>query len=515
MYSLTAWDAANLKSIKKRLFKAGIDDKMSKPADFLKLTNTIDYFNELNKKRGFLPPNHQKWLLSKLDYISERYNMFCEEDLGRFRVAMSCPPRGSKTEILRSFVFRILLENPYLRVLYITNSSTNVKKTSSQVRGYLRDVGVIFSQDINNATEFVIDQVPGHTLENVVCGGGLSAFTPLTLPNGVSADVIIVDDLYKSREDAESTPIREKIEESFLTNAMTRLTNCGCVLVVSTRYHPQDIIAKISDENFSEKFEYFNLPAITVDDNGKEISYWPAYWPIDKLKKIRARDLYTWQTLYQGNPKPKGNTLFSFLNRYDTQTPLGSKYVWACDLAYSTNTRSDYTALCKMALHQSTNTYYVERIYRWKSGIDETLKRIKELVGDNTVHFSWGGTELSVVEVAKEKYNLNINAIKTSMDKYNRALKMSSAINNVLFHASIEKDVIDEIEAFSGDDRGHDDTVDATVSAFNVLSGNDDVEIKYKSFEQANTEMQHSLGSWKFKTNTFGKSIDADDEDFD
>ncbi|MFA5410135.1 MAG: hypothetical protein WC343_15275 [Bacilli bacterium] len=511
MYSLTAWDAANLKSIKKRLFKSGVDEDMSTPASFLKLNSTMDYFVELNKKRGFLKPFHQKWLLSKLDFIADKYNMFCEEDLGTYRFGYSCPPRSSKTEILRAFIFRILLEQPYLRVMYVTNSGSGVKKTSSQVRGYLRDVGVVMSADINNVNEFVIDAVPGHTLDGVVCGGGLTCWTPLTIAQGSTADVLILDDIYKSREEAESTAYRDKINESFFSNQMTRLTNCGCVMIVSTRYHPQDLIAQVTQPEFPEKFEYCNLPAIIVDEDGKEKSYWPAYWSLDKLKTIRQRDDYTFQTLYMGDPRPRGGTLFGRVNRYDTFTPLGSKYVWGMDLAYSTSTRSDYTALAKMSKDIATGLYYVDKIYRWRSGIDHSLKKIKDIVGDSTVEFCFGGTEKSIVEIAKEKYGLNVNAYRTESDKYNRSLHMSSEITKVLFHASIETDIIAEIESFNGDLKSHDDVCDCIVTCFNALQDSKIVQIK--SFEQANTEMQNDLGRFRFNTNTFGKSIDLDDDD--
>jgi phage terminase large subunit-like protein len=468
----TRWSGKNLVSIKRRLYRTTQSiDGYSAAGKFLALESCKEYFMELNKKRGFLEPTPLKWLMEKLDYISYRWNTFEESQLSQFRVAFSCPPRSSKSELLYAFCFRMLLEQPHLRIVYISNNQSNIKRASSIVRGYLRDCGVIFSSDINNATSFVIDQVPDHTIDGIVCGGSFSTYTSASIPQGISADLLIVDDLLSSTDEANSELRREKANESFLTNMIPRLTPCGCVVVVSTRYHVHDLLSIITHKDFPDKYEYMNIPAITINEKGQEVSYWEKFWSIDKLQRTRQTiGERTFQSLYMGNPRDVEGALFCACQRYSGQTPAGCQYVWGIDLAYSTKTKADYTSLCKMYYSTVTKLYYVEKIWRWRKNIDDTLKKTKEIVGNNTIYFAYGGTENAIITLAKN-YGLNIEGKRTTTDKYTRALPMSANFNSILFHDSIPTDYLQEIENFDGDPSNHDDITDAVVTCFTNISG--------------------------------------------
>jgi hypothetical protein len=467
----TSWTSRNLKSIKRRLYRTDeISDGYSLAGKFLNLDSVKDYFMELNKKKGFISPDPMKWLIEKLDYISYRYNTFDEEKLEQFRIAFSCPPRSSKSELLYAYCFRMLLEQPHLRIVYISNNQSNIKRASSIVRSYLRDCGCIFSSDINNSTSFVIDQVPEHTISGIVCGGSFSAYTSASIPQGISADVLIVDDLLSSLDEARSELRREKAIESFFGNMITRLTPFGVVIVVSTRYHQNDLIARITDAEFPDKYEYLNIPAIYIDDKGEEQSYWQQFWDIKKLQKIRKTlGERIWQALYLGNPRSSEDVLFTKCNRYEGQVPQGCQVIYSLDLAYSVKTKADYTAICKMYFNKSTGLYYVEKIWRFKKQINDTFKTIENIVGKNPIYFSFGGTENSIIDLSRN-YNLNIIGERNTIDKYSRALGLSSEFSNVLFNSTIPEEYIMEIESFDGDPTHKDDIVDVVVTAFNMFN---------------------------------------------
>jgi len=499
------WRTRHETAIRKRLYGAQTNDGYGEtPADYLKHTSTIEYFDHVNKKMGLLSPSHQSWLISKMDSVCNYLNRFEDSELAKYRVAYSCPPRSSKTLLIYSWIFRLLLEQPHLRIVYVSNNQGNIQRCSSKVRDYLRNIGVLFSADINNKSEWIIEKIPGHTVENIVCGGGLQCYTTLSIPQGCTADILIIDDLYASRADADSTTMREKINESFFANMQTRLTTNGCILVVSTRYHTKDLIGVLTEPDSEHGFNYMNLPAITVKD-GYESSYWSKYWSIEKLQRIRKQiGNYNFASLYQGEPITKEESLFPLCARYD-QLPVGLPHCYGLDLAYSTKSKNDYTSLVKM--YKSKDAWYVSQIWRWKSNITETLKRIKSIVGSDTVRFEFGGTENSIVDIAKKDYNINIKGIRITSDKYSRALPLSNVFNQIYFHSSISAAVLSEIEIFNGDGKGHDDVVDALVNAFNGFGT-----------KNVNTELgigtpSGALSGLRFNQLLLGNRIDEDDDD--
>ncbi|MTW38275.1 hypothetical protein GM541_14590, partial [Streptococcus pneumoniae] len=62
---------------------------------------------------------------------------------------------------------------------------------------------------------------------------------------GKGSDVLLIDDLYKDLEDAQSPTQSEKIWEWFRAVAYTRLAPKASVIMVMTRWDENDIIGRI------------------------------------------------------------------------------------------------------------------------------------------------------------------------------------------------------------------------------------------------------------------------------
>ena len=91
----------------------------------------------------------------------------------------------------------------------------------------------------------------------------------------------------------------------YLTTAATRLSPDGAIVIVATRWHPQDLIGCLlkDAETSGEKWRIITFKAI--DDNGAAL--WPERWPIEKLERIRASYNasgypWQWEALYQQEP---------------------------------------------------------------------------------------------------------------------------------------------------------------------------------------------------------------------
>ena len=70
-----------------------------------------------------------------------------------------------------------------------------------------------------------------------MAGGILSGVT------GNRADLLVVDDPVKGREEAESETIRKKTREAFDDDLQTRLKPGGRTIIIQTRWHADDQLA--------------------------------------------------------------------------------------------------------------------------------------------------------------------------------------------------------------------------------------------------------------------------------
>jgi hypothetical protein len=96
---------------------------------------------------------------------------------------------------------------------------------------------------------------------SMVCAG---VGGPLT---GKGADVLVIDDPCKNSEEANSLTMREKAWDWYTSTARTRLEPGGSIVVMSTRWHSDDLVGRLINPEFSsnkgvrEEWEVFCFPA--------------------------------------------------------------------------------------------------------------------------------------------------------------------------------------------------------------------------------------------------------------
>src|SRR5262249_58383184 len=97
----------------------------------------------------------------------------------------------------------------------------------------------------------------------VVSGGYSSAGGRGSAIIGFRANGALIDDPIRSREDADSQHVRDKIWDWYKSDLLTRLAPGGRVVLIQTRWHEDDlagcIIAEM--ERGGERWEIVSLPA--------------------------------------------------------------------------------------------------------------------------------------------------------------------------------------------------------------------------------------------------------------
>jgi len=99
-------------------------------------------------------------------------------------------------------------------------------------------------------------------------GGGLKAVGVGSGVTGYGADLIVIDDPVKSREQAESRRFRDKVWNWFNDDLYTRLEPDGAVILIQTRWHEDDLAGRLlEDENHGgRKWDVIDLPAIAEEE---------------------------------------------------------------------------------------------------------------------------------------------------------------------------------------------------------------------------------------------------------
>jgi len=131
---------------------------------------------------------------------------------------------------------------------------------------------------------------------------------------GVGADLAIIDDPIKNRDDAHSKVKRDSQWEWFDTTLMTRLEQDARVLLTLTRWHEDDIAGRLmkkmeADPDF-EKWVVVLVPAEAegdlhpLDPRKPGEAMWPQRFPIEDLRQHKIRSRYNYASLYQQRPTP-------------------------------------------------------------------------------------------------------------------------------------------------------------------------------------------------------------------
>lgn len=214
--------------------------------------------------------------------------------------------------------------------------------------------------------------------------------------------ILILDDLVKDQEAADSPTIRENTWEWYISTAHSRLAPGGGVLGVMTWWSEDDWAGRIQEamKGDGEKFEIVRYPAI--NDEGDEyilpddsIVQLPPGSTIPegavmtrpmnsalhperydykalikkKLNYIAAGMVRMWNALYQQNPTPDTGIVFTkdLFRRYaHAPNRRGRRIYQAWDFAITENTNSDWT-VCATILQDEYDNLYVLDIFRFRS----------------------------------------------------------------------------------------------------------------------------------------------------
>ncbi len=417
--------------------------------------------------RGDIHATYRKLYPSYLEapHLDPLFEAFERAKRGEaIRACFSYAPRAGKTETLIAGCVDRLRWNAASRIMYGSYGGNFAKKKSARIRQFSRTTGV----PIDPSTRSKQDWSTGIGIGGGE-PGGLWATSVEGAATGMGFDLVVLDDLVKGREEAESLAMRDRAYEWVKTDIVnSRLEPDGSAIVCGTRWHEDDPIGRLVAEGWEE----YVIPALSPELE----SYWPERWPVENLLAKRTalggEDGYDWCSLYMGEPRAQGEAIFHDAQLFDALPPGPCRIGIGIDFAYTVKKSSDYS--CAVVMAEVSGVYYVVDVVRVKvqeADFRARIKALSELYETQTVTGYIAATEASNITLL-QRDDVPAFGMRALADKKTRALPSAAGWNlgriRVRSGQPWTKDFLREVVSFTGADR-RDDQVDALAAIYDVM----------------------------------------------
>lgn len=202
---------------------------------------------------------------------------------------------------------------------------------------------------------------------------------------GFRAKLGLIDDPIRSRQDADSELIRDRIWDWYINDFRTRLVPGAAEILIQTRWHEDDLAGRALQHN---NWRVISLPAIAEDNDqlGREVGepLWndDAYGYGEQIEDLRATTpARTWSALYQQRPAPEDGDYFKaeWLRSYNTAPALDTMRVYGGSDYAVTMDGGDFTVHAVVGIDPEGRMYLLD-LWRKQASSDVWIEAFCDLV---------------------------------------------------------------------------------------------------------------------------------------
>ena len=410
-----------------------------------------------------------------------RYLMNLRINVGKNRLAVSMPPRHSKSSMVTlAFPLWLILQNPDLNIMIITGSAGLKEKFGIQLREQINKIGKFFNIYLSDV-KYSNSHLMFCNEDKELYQGNIMLFTSGGGITGNDADYLILDDPYKGNDD-EFTPSALQKKIDWVNRVVEqRIEPHTKYCVLHTRWNANDIIGHYK-KVAGDEYDFVSFPALDRDNK----PLWSQrYTTEDLLKKKASVGERVFSSVYQQIPLDQTSDYFNMRhlhfglpNNYEN---LLSVRAW--DIASSEEiTSNDYTAGVK-AIKSKDDNFIIKPYIHGRFG-SKTKNKIVDTAHEDTpnIHVMLetgvaAAGDLLYQEWRKQLMGFIVEQAKPIKSKVDRATPLQNAIEDGKVYIdipdlSLRQKLLDEFQSFPNGE--HDDIVDATAHAYNYLFKKDE-----------------------------------------
>lgn len=475
---------------------------------------------------AYISPDYN-WSLAHLKLLSkelEDVEIFIRSkgEQGNGRLIVMMPPQHGKTEtITKHFSSWLLGRNPNTRIILGSYNDETATENSQRVRNMVmddefakifgkksrfvtidRDVQV--SEDSKSKKNWDIAGFRGGCRSAGV-GGGIT---------GKPADIIIIDDPHKDRDDVNPTGL-QRVLRWWNSQVVSRIRKKTAVIIVHTRWDPDDLIGSrlklmVSGKKNADQWRVLCLPAVAMDykdyapnekvqreklEQGIWLDLrdplgrkpgeplWADEHPLELLESKRANDEFEWWAMFMQQPRPLTGGFFErddfiIVDRQDV--PEGLQWFRYVDLALSESSTADYNASVAVGMDLKNGDVYLRDMLRLRGWMNFRPLLIESMLSDREHGTTWGIETVSFQALAFQELardprlaKIPMIDIKPEASKGQRAQPLRLRGKNgqlKLVRGAWNSAFIDEAVLFKPDGSKRDDQIDTASGGFQMVA---------------------------------------------
>ena len=425
---------------------------------------------------GQVPAPHHRLLMAELEKVAR----------GTTRRLMVQMPPGAAKSTYASILFPAwwLARRPESSIIAACHTLSLAEHFGRSLRGLVSEHGprLGYALEAGNraARRFATD-----------AGGQYFATGTAGPMVGRRADLVLIDDPIKSQAEADSRAHRDRLWEWFRADLTTRLKPQGRIVLIMTRWHPDDLAGRLLDEAAADRraagWTVLRLPALAEagDPLGRApgTPLWPEWEDADSLAARRAAlGERSWAALYQQRPRLREGGLFAIdrlpvLDAAETEQPVRSVRAW--DLAATAGHAGDPDWTVGIRLSRTpTGRYVIDDLVRLRGGpgaveaaIRATAERDGKGVAIGLPQDPGQAGRAQIAYLTRQLAGFRVHGSPESGSKETRAMPVASqadAGNLALLRAPWNRTLLEELRDFPHGAK--DDQVDALSRAFGMLA---------------------------------------------
>lgn len=339
------------------------------------MSNDIEFFKQIAREDLLAFASYNDKFFKIVDIHKKMAKAL--EDISTWkskRLILELPPRSGKSRITSEFVAWYLWHNPEKDVILTGHSSSLLEQFSRNIR------------DRINSDEY-------KTLFDTKLAAGNTAVKSWKTDKGWEFSIfwvgwwitwkwghlLICDDPYSWREDAESDTIKDKTWEWYKSTFLSRRQNeNSAIIIIMQRWAEDDLVWRLLEEQESE-WNRITIPAIDSDNK----SFWPEKFSVEYLENMRKEIWeYFFMSQYQQDPVNEGSgdfnkDMFQYYEKGEIDDKIKRMHITSfIDPAISQKQEADSTAIVTIWTDIKTNLIYLLEIKKIKEAPDWIIAEV-------------------------------------------------------------------------------------------------------------------------------------------